>query len=153
MRRWLTPTERFTPTAKTAICTPLGREARVRPASSSSWRSGPRTRRFPSGRMAGFIRRTMDTCLSWDNSKERKSAKNHGPERKLRVFFFKSLTQRDEAATKTPHRRDRRGRRDTQGKTKAGDGFSERCNGGSDSDGGRRQLEQSVVKASMRNRA
>src|SRR5258708_38524272 len=90
MRRWLTPTERFTPTAKTEICTPLGREARVPSASSSSWGSGPRTRRFPSGRMAGFIRRTMDTCLSWDNSKERKSAKNHGPERKLRVFFLRN---------------------------------------------------------------
>src|SRR5216684_661641 len=146
--------ERSTPTAKTAICTPLRREARVRLASSSNWRSAPHTRRFPSARMAGFIRRTTDTCLPSANSRRRERARRiRGPERKLRVFFFKSLTQRDEAATKTPHRRDRRGRRDTQGKTKAGDGFSERCNGGSDSDGGRRQLEQSVVKASMRNRA
>src|SRR5258708_6567072 len=39
------------------------------------------------------------------------------------VLKSKPETQRDEAATKTPHRRDRRGRRDTQEKQRQGMGF------------------------------
>jgi len=41
----------------------------------------------------------------------------------VKIKSFTTEPQRDVAATKTPHRRDRRGRRDTQEKQRQGMGF------------------------------